>query len=137
MIRALKVALIVYGVITIFFGLLFMFSPRELGASQGYESSPKYVGYFLALLGYYMIVPAIFLIIAARDPIRHINWVRFAIVWTLASVVTSFYSLMRGYVTFSQVELALIVDGGFAVAFLVLYPWRTARLSKNIHPDKP
>ncbi|MCX6012828.1 MAG: hypothetical protein NTV30_05350, partial [Chloroflexi bacterium] len=75
MIRALKVALIAYGVLGILWGLAFIFIPRQLGVSQGYESWPKYSAFFLAVLGTYNIAPSVFLITAARDPIRHVSWV--------------------------------------------------------------
>ena len=79
MIRALKVALILYGVIGILFGLAFIFVPYELGSMFGFEEGPEYVPHFLALLGVCFIAPAVFLIAAARDPLRHISWVKFAI----------------------------------------------------------
>lgn len=127
MIRALKAAMIAYGVIGIFFGLAFIFVPKQLGVSQGFEVVPKYQPYFLMLLGSYYVAPSIFLIVAGRDPVRHISWVRFAILWTILSVLTQLYCLIRGFVTFGQTELGLIIDGAFAVAFIVFYPRGASR----------
>ena len=127
MIRGLKVALILYGVIGILFGLAFIFVPYELGSMFGFEEGPEYVPHFLALLGVCFIAPAVFLIAAARDPLRHISWVKFAILWTILAVVAGLYSIVKGYVDFGQAGMGIILDAVFAVAFLVLYPWRAAR----------
>jgi hypothetical protein len=127
MIRALKVALIAYGVIGILFGLAFIFAPLELGDMFGFERGPEYVPYILALLGACFIAPSVFIIAAARDPLQHISWVKFAILWATLAVVTGSYSIIQGYVDFSQAGVGIILDAVFAAAFLVFYPYRAAR----------
>jgi hypothetical protein len=127
MIRGLKIALIVYGVLGIIFGLAFIFVPYELGQLLGYEGGPDYVPHFLALLGGCYIAASVFIIAAARDPLRHISWVKFAILLSALLLVTELYSIAQGYVDFGQAGMGIIIDGVFAVAFLALYPWRAAR----------
>lgn len=127
MIRGLKVAMIVWGVIGILFGLAFIFVPRQLGAMLGYEEGPKYVPYFLASMGGGVISASVFLLVAARDPLRHINWVKFAILWSLLGAVLGLYSIIRGYVGFGQAGMGIILNAVFAAAFLALYPYRAAR----------
>ncbi len=49
---------------------------------------------------------------------------------SLLAVAVSVHSIMVGYVDFSQVGMVIIYDSIFAVGFLVLYPWRAARISE-------
>jgi len=130
MIKALKVVLIVYGVMGILFGLAFIFVPYELGDILGFEHGSDYVPYFLAALGGCFIAPSVFIIAAARDPLRHISWVKFAILWSVLCLVTGLYSVIQGYVDFGQAGMGIIIDAVFAAAFLVFYPWRAARSSQ-------
>ena len=122
--------LIVWGALGILFGLAFIFVPEQLGAMFGYEKGPAYVRYLLGMLGSCHIAAGVFLIVAARDPLRHINWVKFAILGCLLTLAIVLYSLVQGFVNFSQVGMDIILFAVFAVAFLALYPWRAARGSK-------
>ena len=127
MIRPLKVTMIVWGILGILFGLAFIFIPRQLGDMFGFEHGPASTLYLLGLLGTGMIAPSVFLIAAARDPLRHIYWVKFAILGCLLSLAIALYSLVQGFVNFSQVGMDIIMFAVFAAAFLIFYPWRAAR----------
>ena len=124
MIRALKVALIVFGVLGILFGLLLIFSPGTLASKSVVSEVAGYLKYTMATLGYCLIAPSVFLIIAARDPLRHINWVRFAIVWCILGAAVELYSVGRSDITFGHAAALIIMHAFFAVVFLALYPWR-------------
>jgi hypothetical protein len=84
--------------------------------------------YLLALLGISHIAAGAFIIVAARDPLKNILWVQYAIALAILVVVVVAYSIGRGFVTFSQEGTALIINAVFAVAFLALYPYRAARI---------
>lgn len=129
MIKALKVVMIVYGVLGILFGLGFIFMPEQMGATFGFEKGPAYVPYFLVGLGTSMIAPSIFLIVAARDPLQNILWVKFAILWGALSAVGALYCILRGFVNFGQAGMGFIIDAVFTVLFLAFYPWRGASSS--------
>jgi hypothetical protein len=90
----------------------------------GLEKGPAYLPYFLMLIGNAWIGCSVFVIIAARDPLKHIMWVQAAIVWSLLDLITAAYCIIRGIVPFSQAGLVLIINIIFIVAFLILYPWR-------------
>ena len=124
MIRALKVVLIVFGVIEIVLGLLLVIFPDQAASMSGVSG---YLKYTMASLGICLIAPGVFLIVAARDPLRHINWVKFAILWCILGVVGGLYSIVRGAADFSQVGMQIIMDAVFAVVFLALYPYRAAQ----------
>lgn len=124
MLKALKVTMIVWGILGILFGLAFIFIPQQLGDMYGFEHGAVSTLYLLGLLGIAWIAASVFLIAAARDPLRHIYWVKFAILGCLLSLVIAIYSLARGFVNFSQAEIDIIMYAVFAAAFLVFYPWR-------------
>ena len=127
MIQGLKIALITLGVIVILLGLAFIVIPELLASTFGFGEIPNYAPYVMAMLGISFIAPGVWLIVAGRDPLRHIAWVKFAILWSLLGVVAGVYSILQGVVDFSQVGMVIILDAVFAVAFLVLYPYRAAR----------
>ena len=124
MIRALKVVLIVFGVIEILLGLSLVIFTDQAASMAGISEVSGYLMYTMASLGMCLIAPSVFLIVAARDPLRHINWVKFAILWSILGVVGGLYSIVRGDVDFSHVGMQIIMDAVFAVLFLVYYPWR-------------
>ena len=127
MIKALKVTMIVYAAIGILFGLAFVFVPRQLGTMFGYEQGPAYVPALMASLGVSFIAACIFLLIAARDPVKHILWVKYAIVFAILMLAATLYSFILGYSNFSQSIMDIIIHAVFAAAFLAFYPWRAAR----------
>ena len=125
MTKGLKVAMIVYGALHILMGLMFIFVREQMGTIMGYEKGPEYIHYFMTMLGVSFIVPGAFIIVAAtRDILKNILWVQLAIAWSFLVVVVAAYSMMRGFITFSQEGTALIINAVFAIALLALYPWR-------------
>jgi hypothetical protein len=129
MIKGLKVTMIVFGVVEICFGLGFLFFLPEMGAMLGFEQGPDYIQYMGALLGLTLIPISIFIIAAARDPLRHIYWVKFAIWWSAGGVLAALYSMIMGYVNFGQAGMGTIWDAVVAAALLIFYPWRAAKQS--------
>lgn len=127
MIKPLKVTMIVYAVIGIVFGLAYIFVPRQLGAMFGYEEGPASVAAMAAALGVSFVSACIFLIIAARDPLKHILWVKYAIVFAILSFAAELYSLILGHVNFSQAGMGIIIHAVFAAALLAFYPWRAVK----------
>ncbi len=130
MIKALKVTMIVWGIIGILFGLAYLFIPNQYGDMFGFEKLPGYVLGLLAALGGCFIAGSVFVIAAARDPLRNISWVKFAILFSLLGLVMGLYSVIRGYVDFAQAGTGIILYAIFAAAFLAFYPWRRASSSQ-------
>jgi len=126
MIKALKATMIMYAVIGILVGLAFIFVPRQLGAMMGYEAGPAYLATMAAALGSSFISACIFLIIAARDPLKNILWVKYAIVFAILMFAVHLYSFILGHSNLRQVAVDLILHPIFAIALLAFYPWRKA-----------
>ncbi len=124
MIKALRITMIVFGAIGILVGLSDMIVP-DLGAKLlGFGAAPDYVIWIVAMLGANYLAGGIWVIAASRDPIRHINWVKFVITKSLLFTVVTAYAIIQGYVNFSQVGALLIGFAIFSILFLVFYPWR-------------
>ncbi len=121
--------MIVFGVRNILFGLACIVTPQLVANIWGLGEITDYVPFLIGIFGLSLIAPAPWLIAAARDPLRHITWVKFGILFMILAVVVPFYSVIQGAVDFSQVGIGIIQDAVFAVAFLALYPWRAARRS--------
>ncbi len=127
MIKPLKVTMIAYAVIGILFGLAYIFVPRQLSAMFGWEALPALAAVLAAALGASFVSACIFLIIAARDPLKHILWVKYAIVFAILMLAAELYSVIMGYLTLGQAVTAIIIHAVFAAARLAFSPWRAAR----------
>ena len=119
--------MIIYGALSILLGLMLIVAPNQAAIMFGFREITDYTKYFMALCGISFIAPGVWLVIAGRDPLRHITWVKFAVLWSILAVVAGLYSIVQGVVTFSQAGTGIILDAIFAVAFLVLYPYRAVR----------
>lgn len=122
--RNLKVALVLFGAIHLAQGVVLITNPDRIADLMEFGGLATYVPYIMALLGSAFIAVGVWFIIAGRDPLENITWVKFALLWSILLLVTQLYSLTRGYVDFSQVWLGIVVSAIFAVAFLFFYPYR-------------
>lgn len=127
MIRGLRVVLIVWGVLHILLGLALIVAPYQAASMMGFGEIADFGVYVAPLWGAALIAASVWLIVAGRDPLRHISWVKFVILLSILGLVVQLYSVMQGAVDFSQAGVGIIEDAVFAVAFLALYPYRAAR----------
>lgn len=129
MLKALKVVLIVYGAIRILMGLMDITMHDFVAQMYGFGEIASYAKWMGEIIGAIFIAIGVWVIVAGRDPLRNIYWVKFIITMSLLGVAVTVHSIISGYVDFSQVGVAIIFDGIFAVAFFALYPWRLAHRS--------
>lgn len=107
MTRALKIVLGTYGTGLTVAGILhFLFAEVDTERT----------------LGVALVAVGPFLIAAAWDPIRQVEWVRFAIVFALLFTAVSVYigAVVRG--EFRSVLDGIAIHGTFATFLLILYP---------------
>jgi multisubunit Na+/H+ antiporter MnhF subunit len=136
MIKALRIFIFIWAVTGTLFGLGFILAPEQMDKMVGFEGAPAYVSYFLGLLGVIYVVTSVFVVIAARDPLKNIRWIQMAIAWTALDALIALYYIIRGNVTFSQAGFVIIIDIIFTIAFLVLYPRRKAVSANQTLPIK-
>lgn len=124
---ALKVVLIVYGVVLLLMGLVGIILPEQVSEMFGVEESGDSIIYMAMAVSVFSLAAGIWILVAARDMLRNIIWVKFAITMAGFSAVLLAYSSIKGYVEFTQVLPAFVLWIIFIVLFLVFYPWREAR----------
>jgi len=127
MMRALKVTMIIWGAIGILAGLSYIIIPVRVAELYGFGQIADYVRWIMAFGGAIFFSAGVWIVVAARDPLRHINWVKFEIMKSILVPAVTVYTIIQGYVHFSQVGPILILFAVFAVALLALYPWRAVR----------
>jgi len=130
MVRALRVVLIIYGVILLAMGLGGIILPEQVIELFGIGEVTDDIMYLSVIISTFSISIGIWLIIAGRDPLGNIYWVKFAITKVLLFVVVEVYLIIQGYVDFSQVGMAIITTAVFTAALLVFYPWRKTTSSQ-------
>ena len=130
MIRALKVALIVWGALHILLGLVLVVVPYQAASMMGFGEITDFGVYVAVLWGAALIAASVWIIGAGRDPLQHISWVKFVILLSILGLVVQLYSVVQGAVDFTQAGVGIIEDAVFAIAFLALYPYRAARGSQ-------
>jgi hypothetical protein len=125
--KALKVILIIFGALSAVSGLMHIFAPEMLKAMIGLGEMPeacKPAMMSMTMQGVSFVAAGVYLIIAgAKDILRNILWVQFALLWAILSVAGEVYSALMGYVAFNQVMPMVILDGVFFVLLLILYPY--------------
>jgi hypothetical protein len=125
--KALKVILIVFGALSAVSGLMHIFAPEMLKAMIGLGEMPeacKPALMSMVSVGVAFVAGGVYLIIAgAKDILRNILWVQFALLWAILSVAGEVYSVLMGYVTFNQVMPMVILDSIFFILLLIFYPY--------------
>ncbi len=124
---ALKVVLIVYGAVLLLMGLVGIILPEQISEMFGVEEANDNIIYLAMAVSVFSLAAGIWILVAARDVMRNITWVKFSITMAGFSAVLLAYSSIKGYVEFGQVVPAIILWVIFIVLFLVFYPWREAR----------
>jgi hypothetical protein len=124
---ALKVVLIVYGAVLLLMGLVGIILPEQISEMFGVEEVNDNIIYMAMAVSVFSLAVGIWILIAARDLLRNIIWVKFSITVAAFSAVLLAYSSIKGYVEFLQVLPAIILWIIFIVLFLIFYPWREAR----------
>ncbi len=126
MIKALKVVMIIWGALVVLSGLALIVIPDQMREYAIVGEYAGHVKWIIGLLGAVWIAAGVWVIVASRDPLQHINWIKFIITMSIIGVIAGIYSIIQGYVEFSQVAVSTLFDAISAIVFLILYPWRAA-----------
>lgn len=123
MIKALKITMAIYGIAGSLFGLFYLLAPQQAITMQSPESvaTPYLIATKMAL-GAGILGAAFFAALAARDPIKNIQWVRFGIVNATLFLLVSLYTGFVLYEEVSQAIVGIVLHGVFGIALFVLYP---------------
>jgi hypothetical protein len=127
MAKGLKVVMIIYGVILVLVGLLLIFLPDQAADMWGVSDITDFAKFTGLGLGAVYLAAGVWVVVAGRDPLQHINWVKFVITKGALSIVASVYAIIMDYIPASPFMWMLVVDAVLIALLLVFYPWRAAR----------
>ncbi|MDD4874348.1 MAG: hypothetical protein PHE15_05170 [Dehalococcoidales bacterium] len=120
--RNIKATLIIAGAIYIAEGIVLLVAPDRIASLYNFEVLTDSMSYLMAIIGSAFISAGVWFIMTVLDPLRNINAIRFAILWTSLLVIGPLYSLWQGYVEIGQVWFEMILNAVFAIALLIFYP---------------
>ena len=131
----LRFSMILYGAIQMAEGIVMWIMPNRIYEYVGFKDisisfdAANFISYILAVSGAALIAGGFLFIIASVNPVKNINAVRFAILWSGLTLAGQIYAIMKEYVTFGNIWWNLVVTALFLVGFLVFYPWPWRRES--------
>jgi hypothetical protein len=136
-VRIFKAALAVIGVVQLALGVIFLV-PGLFASIIGLETAPEWVDWLLAMFGARALGFAYGMFLAARNPGRHVGWIRAMIGIQAIDWVATLSYLAAGAVTLAQVTTAAFLP----VAFIVIL-WRglsrlevEAKAGSNLEPQR-
>jgi hypothetical protein len=132
----LRLSMILYGAIQMAEGLVMWLMPDRIYGYIGFQDFPTYmpiatnfVAYMLAVTGAALIAGGFFFIIGSFNPLKNVNAVRFAILWSALTLAGQIYAIIKEYVTFGAIWWNLVVTALFLLGFLLFFPWPWRRES--------
>jgi hypothetical protein len=135
MLKALKVAMIIYAIAAIAVSVMMIFLPAQFASIFGIEKGDIKNANSVEL-GFSFIAFGIFLIIAATNPLKYIIMVKFAIVFAISCLCSVIYSIALDYYTIQLGLSGIIIHAVFAIAFLAFYPWKKSLSSSQPSAQK-
>ena len=121
MVKALKGTMTAYGAVGLVFGLAYVLFPRQAAELFGVEDVTPYLLSTKTALGASLVAIGIFVIIAARDPIKNSLWVKYSITFAFFFFAVAVYSIVAGYTDFAQSIVGLIIHAAFGILQIVFY----------------
>jgi hypothetical protein len=131
----LKLSMILYGAIQMAEGLVMWLMPGRVYEYVGFKDFyigpviSDFVSYILAVTGAALIAGGFLFLIGSFNPMKNVNTVRFAILWSALALAGQIYAIIKEYVTFGAVWSNLVMTAVFLVAFLLFFPWPWRRES--------
>ena len=120
--RNIRATLIICGAIYIAEGFILLISPERVNDLYGFGTLTASMSYLMAIIGSTFIAAGVWFLMTVLDPLRNINTIKFAILWSSLLVVGPLYALWQGYVDINQVWFEMVLNAVFAIALLVFYP---------------
>jgi hypothetical protein len=130
----LRISMILFGAIQAAEGLIMWIAPQYVIDTIGFDiylntDATGFVSYIMAIAGAALIAGGCLFLIGSFNPMKNVNAVRFAILWSALILAGQIYSIAKDYVTFGHIWWNLIVTAIFLVAFFIFFPWPWRRQS--------
>ena len=112
------------AVVQLLLGFGFLLAPVGLAALLGLAPAPTWTAWLFAMMAARFLGFGYGMLLAARDPIRHVHWINAMLVIQAIDWLATLYYLAGGAVTLTQVTTAAFFPVVFIVLLLVNHPWR-------------
>jgi hypothetical protein len=128
--------MVLYGAIQMAEGIVMWVMPDKIYGYLGFQNFPTnnmfatgFVGYILAIAGAAFIAGGFLFIFGSVNPLKNLNAVRFAILWSALALAGQIYAIVKDYVTLGNIWWNLLVTALFLLAFVFFFPWPWRRES--------
>jgi hypothetical protein len=131
----LRISMILFGAIQMAEGMVMWIGPRYVIDTIGFNNiflsaeANGFVSYIMAIAGAALIAGGCLFLLGSFNPMKNVNAVRFAILWSALTLAGQIYAIMKEYVTFGHIWWNLVVTAIFLLAFLIFFPWPWRRES--------
>lgn len=120
--RNIKAVMIICGAIYIAEGLIFLVAPERMADLYSLAAVNDSMSFLMVIIGSAFIAAGVWFIMTVLNPLRNLNAIRFAILWTSLFVISPLYALWQGYVDFNQIWFGMALNAIFVIALLIFYP---------------
>ncbi|MBI3687732.1 MAG: hypothetical protein HY241_10450 [Actinobacteria bacterium] len=125
--RPLRITLVTIAVFQLALGALFVIAPTHAHQLFGLApAEPGWSDWLFAMMGARFLGFGYGMLVAARDPARHVTWINAMIVIQLIDWIATISHLIGGTVRLSQVSTASFMPVLFIAALLWFHPRRVA-----------
>jgi hypothetical protein len=131
----LRISMILFGAIQMAEGLVMWILPGRVYEYVGFgdlyiaSDVSNFIAYIMAIAGAALISGGCLFLIGSFNPMKNVNAVRFAILWSALILAGQIYSIAKDYVTFGHIWWNLVVTAIFLLAFFIFFPWPWRRQS--------
>jgi hypothetical protein len=122
MARALKVLLYLYGLIFIVDALFFIFFQNQTSSFLKMDKFNDTTAFFVMQLGVVYLAIGIWLIIAGRNPLKHLHWIKFIFTLLPIGIAAIIYAYVKDYIGLSILGPMTALDVIIVICLAVFYP---------------
>jgi hypothetical protein len=120
--RALKVLLFLYGLIFVVDGLFFIFLQNQTADFLKMDRFSDTTSFFVMQLGAVYIAIGVWLIIAGRNPLKHLHWIKFIFTMLPIGIAAIIYAYVKDYIGLGVLGPMTALDVIIVICLVILYP---------------
>jgi hypothetical protein len=127
MARALKILLYVYGVVFVIDGLFFLFFQNQTAGFLKMDSFSDNTAFFVMQLGAAYLAIGVWLIIAGRNPLKHLHWIKFIFTLLPIGILAIIYAYIKGYIGLGVLGPMTALDVVIVICLAIFYPRKAVK----------
>jgi hypothetical protein len=135
-VRKLKITMAIVGAILAVEGILDVAFPIPRAAGMGLGHCARQAQLPVIVLGVTWFAVGVWIIVTARDPLRHRSWVKFTLTLPFALMFALVLAAWRGIVAVREIALELALNALFAALLIAFAPRGQARPNSEPSPTQ-